>query len=98
MPHFPVTIFPQVIPFVRFALRVINDSWMGGDVDGGDIQDWGEKYGLFEQVPYDPKIHGAGGGEMGIEPGDPIFVLTETAKQIEKELEELERKSQVENV
>jgi hypothetical protein len=82
-----VTLPSETIPFIQFALRVINDSWMGGDVDGGDIQDWGEKYGLFEQVPYNPAIHGAGGGEMGIGIGDPIFVLTETAKQIEKRVE-----------
>lgn len=91
----PITLPPEVIPFIKFALRVIHDSWgTGSDVDGGDIQAWGIKYGLFYGTAYDPNVQGAGGLEMGIDPGDTIFVLTDTAKQIQKQLEE----QQVENV
>lgn len=55
--------------------RAIMEAWPEGGLDGFDLQDIAEKYGVIREVPYDPDKHGTGGlEEWGMEPGNPWFV------------------------
>lgn len=54
-----------------FANEVICSSW-DGDLDGADIQDLAEKYGLIREVAFDPRRHADNYG-VGASRGDPWF-------------------------
>ena len=57
--------------------RAIMDAWPEGDVDGGDLQETAERYGLLRKEPYDPAKHGEWGKEeYGTQPGEDWYVLT----------------------
>ncbi len=43
------------------------------ELDGGTFEDLGVKYGLLEEVSYDPDIHGC----MDVEPGDKVYINIE---------------------
>lgn len=56
--------------------RAIMKYWPEGDVDGGDLQDTAERYGLLRKEKYDPKKHCYWGqDEYGLEAGDDWYVL-----------------------
>jgi hypothetical protein len=42
--------------FVRYVL--VEGSWAGDGLDGGDAQDAAERFGLISPAPYDPAKHG----------------------------------------
>lgn len=66
--------------FAQFFKKVF-ESWVDapGDIDGGDVQDWGEKFGIMEPVLYDPEKHGEVDAVQG---EDTIYVLTADAKRV----------------
>lgn len=55
--------------FVMWAL--LEGSWQGLDIDGGEAQDKAVELGLIEQTAYDPEKHGE---SAFCEPGDAWFV------------------------
>lgn len=56
-----------------FATHVLEALWEGYDLDGGDIQDLGLKFGLIKAVAYDPSTHVDVHG-VGPEPGSEWFI------------------------
>ena len=66
----------------QFFKRCVEVSWDGGDVGGGDIQDWAVELGLLTETHYDPEIHGE--SEWDQEPGDPWYVFSQEMKALFK--------------
>jgi hypothetical protein len=56
-----------------FAAAVMDSSWNGHEIDGGDAHELALKHGIIVEVPYDPEKHGE--SEFDVEPGDPYYVL-----------------------
>lgn len=59
----------------EFAAEVMERSWNGGDLDGGEAQELALKYGVIVQVGFDPSQGDRDDWDAGLEPGDPWFVL-----------------------
>jgi hypothetical protein len=57
--------------------RAIMESWPYADVEGGELQDTAEYFGLLRREPggYDPEKHGEDFADI-CEPGDEFFVPT----------------------
>ncbi|WP_395451146.1 hypothetical protein ACHMW7_15965 [Aminobacter sp. UC22_36] len=62
----------KLIEFAREMCRVAFD---GGDMDGWEIQETAERYGLIEAVRYDPKLHTNVANAEYCRPGDIIYVF-----------------------
>ena len=51
--------------------RAIMEHWPEGDVDGEDLQNTAEYYGLLRKEPFDPERHGYDAmDEWGMEPSE----------------------------
>ncbi|EMH7336878.1 hypothetical protein [Serratia bockelmannii] len=60
-----------------FLIEGFNIAGKGGSWCGGDIQELGEKLGLFARETYQPALHGY---HCGHEPGeDSVYVITNSA-------------------
>jgi hypothetical protein len=57
--------------FVRYVL--VEGSWAGDGLDGGDAQDAAERFGLISPAPYDPAKHGY---HVDFSDGDRWFKFT----------------------
>jgi hypothetical protein len=57
----------------RFADAILGALWDGDDLGAADIQDLAEKYGLIQEVGFDPRRHTDHLG-VGAYPGDPWYV------------------------
>jgi hypothetical protein len=68
--------------FLKWALE--DGAWQGLDLDGGDIEIKAGDLGLLIVVPYDPAVHGDGGFEFDIEPGDDWYELKDEVKALLK--------------
>lgn len=66
----------KALDFEGFGKAILKEYWEHycGDIDGIDVQELAEKYGLIVEEPYDPAKHGEGGLEQGMDVGDPWFV------------------------
>lgn len=64
---------PDFKGFARWCLQ--NGPWDGCDLDGCDVQDAALKFGIVEEVKYDPTVHGE--TECDVCPGDPWYVMVE---------------------
>lgn len=62
----------KLIEFAREMCRVAFD---GGSIEGWDIQETAERYGLLNAVKYDPAIHTNVTNAEYCEPGDIIYVF-----------------------
>jgi hypothetical protein len=63
----------------KFARTIIQDSFNGGDVCGGEIQELGVSLGLLTKTCYDPKIHGT--PDYDAMPGDDWYVFSDLIKE-----------------
>jgi len=55
--------------------RALMCAWPDGGIDGGELQEVAERYGILRLEQYDPETHGAeAADEFGVEPGDPWYV------------------------
>ncbi len=63
----------------RFLNYALERSWEASGMDGGDIQDIAQKYGLITETIYDPAIHGPNGEA---ELGDTWFVTAPDVKAL----------------
>lgn len=62
---------------MAFVTEGFNIAGQGGSWCGGDIQEFGEKLGLFARETYQPVLHGY---HCGHEPGeDSVYVITKSA-------------------
>ena len=62
---------------MAFVTEGFNIAGQGGSWCGGDIQEFGEKLGLFARETYQPVMHGY---HCGHEPGeDSVYVITKSA-------------------
>ena len=62
--------------YKKFALWAVeHGSWMGCDLDGGDIQEKAIECGIIKMVEYDPAIHGL--NEFDLEKGAPWCELVD---------------------
>jgi hypothetical protein len=57
-----------------FAAEVMERSWSGGDLDGGEAQELALKYGVIVNVGFDPS-QDQDEWDAGLEAGDDWFVL-----------------------
>jgi hypothetical protein len=57
--------------FVRYVLA--EGSWAGYGIDGGDVQDAAERFGLIVSEPYDPAKHGY---DVDFDDGDRWLTFT----------------------
>jgi len=80
--------------------RAIMGHWPEGDVDGEDLQNTAEYYGLIRKEHYDPEKHGEEVfWEYGTEPGDDWYVAnypeerteTDCADAVQHERERIAR-------
>ncbi|HAT5009701.1 TPA: hypothetical protein I9774_000557 [Serratia marcescens] len=63
-----------------FLTEGFNIAGKGGSWCGGDIQELGEKLGLFARETYQPALHGY---HCGHEPGeDSVYVITNSATDV----------------
>ena len=60
----------KLAEFLRYAL---NAAWEGCGLDGGDIQDTAERFGLIVSVKYHEATHGP--NSVGAQDGDDWFVI-----------------------
>lgn len=65
-----------MIDFIGFAKAILKKHWEHdcGEVEGDEIQDMALEFGLIVRVSYDPKKHGDGGLEFGVEPGGEWYI------------------------
>ena len=56
--------------------KAVMEHWPGYDLDGGDLQDLAEKFGLITPVEggFDPDKH-HDDDHYGAEPGDPWYTI-----------------------
>jgi hypothetical protein len=62
---------PDYKGFAKWAIS--KGSFCGLSLDGGNIQGAALKFGIIEEVIYDPDVHGD--NDVDVQPGDPWFVF-----------------------
>ena len=63
----------KLAKFIAWTIR--ENSWLGGTLDGGEVQDKAVEMGILVKTKYDPKIHG--GTDWGAVQGCPWFVFSD---------------------
>ena len=69
-----IHVHPRLVPAIRFALKVIQETLVEERVpDGFDLQDWAEEVGFIKGVPYDADEHGE--TSCDLEEGDTFYLI-----------------------